>query len=108
MLNAHNIPYKSLGHRPTENVLGVAFPGNFGSVLQDRSCTWAWIPLYKFGKVVAYAKVDKADLPLVGNHRWRLLPSARTSYAYRGEYVPGSVGGSTASYMHRLIAGLSV
>lgn len=103
----HNYTYRTIGHHPTENVLGVAFPGNFGSVLQDRACTWAWIPLYKFGKVVAYAKVDKADLPLVGNVRWGLIATKRCSYAYRSEHIPGTASGTVAIYMHRLILGLT-
>lgn len=84
----------------------MAFPGDFATVLQDASCTWAWIPLFKFGKVVAYAKTDKADLPLIGNHRWGILPGKRGSYAYRCERIPGTASGSVAIYMHRLIVGL--
>jgi hypothetical protein len=74
--------------------------------IQETSCTWAEVPLYKFGKVVAYARVDKADLHLVTDFRWGLLVGKKTSYAYRQEHIKGTTSGNRVYYMHRVILGL--
>lgn len=74
--------------------------------IQETSCTWAEIPLYKFGKVVAHALVDKSDLHLVAGHRWGVLVGKKTSYAYRQEHIKGTQSGNRCHYMHRVILGL--
>lgn len=71
------------------------------------------IPLYK-GKghraeVVAYATVDEADLPLLGEGRWHLKREP-SGLRYAIQHIPdvraGRTRGYRQRYLHRVIAGV--
>ncbi len=57
------------------------------------------IPVYKYGKVVAYAIVDACDYERLSKHRWYLL----NGYAVRYTTVDGK---RRYIYMHREVLGL--
>lgn len=52
----------------------------------------------------AFAKVDKADLPLVSQHRWHMVRCGQNRYAATN--VPKEGGGYKRLFMHRLLAGV--
>lgn len=62
------------------------------------------VPIYRHGKVAAYALVDKDDYPRIGAHTWRLhgRPSG-TQYAFRNGKIAGR---GITTYMHRELLGL--
>lgn len=51
-----------------------------------------------------FAKVDRADLPLVAQHRWHMVRCGQQRYAATN--VPKDGGGYKRLYMHRLLAGV--
>lgn len=52
------------------------------------------IPLYRYDVIVAHALVDAADLPLLGDYRWRMLDG----YAVRYQAAKPRI-----QYMHRIL-----
>lgn len=65
----------------------------------------ALIPLLVRKEVVGHARVDAADFEALSRHRWSMIKSGLTYYAYRCEHIAGTRGTRTF-YMHRVVLGL--
>lgn len=106
MRNAHKNPYHTIGHHPDASIPRPAFIVDLATEIQDPSCTWVLVPLYKFGKVVAYSAIDKGDVHLLGHGRWGAQTMGRTTYAYKQQHVPGTTNGNIVHYLHQAVVGL--